>query len=156
MVAQRFPVETGHITMFARAVGDADPAHDEETGEMLAPPTFVVAAAQFDPDYPMRPRPGEPWSGSNSEHAGRTDSGVDRMLHAEQHFTYHRPVRAGDVLRGEARDGDRWQKQGRRGGVLLFSESITDYRDQDGELVVTVRSVGVQTEHAPVAKESGR
>ena len=27
-----------------------------------------------------------------------------------------------------------------------FSESITEYRNQDGELVITARGVGVQTE----------
>ena len=28
----------------------------------------------------------------------------------------------------------------------MFSESVTEYRDQDGELVVTARGVGVRTE----------
>jgi hypothetical protein len=31
---------------------------------------------------------------------------------------------------------------------LLFTEQITEFRDQDGELVVTMRSVGVQREAA--------
>jgi hypothetical protein len=50
------------------------------------------------------------------------------------------------VLSVTARDGESWEKQGRRGGKLLFSERITEYRDQEGELVVTARSVGVRTE----------
>jgi hypothetical protein len=49
----------------------------------------------------------------------------------------------------ETRPGDRWEKQGKRGGVLRFSETIVEYRDQSGELVVTSRMVGVQTERAP-------
>ncbi len=72
-------------------------------------------------------------------------------LHAEQEFEYHRPVRAGDVLSTAARPGERWEKQG-RSGKLVFSESITEYRDQNGELVVTARSVGVMTER-PVTQE---
>jgi hypothetical protein len=44
------------------------------------------------------------------------------------------------------REGGSWEKQGRRGGKLLFIETITDYRDQSGELVVSARGVGVRTE----------
>ena len=157
MVARRFPVETGHIMMFARAIGDPNPVYYEESaeatemGEVIAPPTFVMAAAQFDPDWPLRPRPGEAWLGSGGEPsgtAGSSGSPGGTGLHAEQHFTYHRPIRPGDVLTAERRDGNRWEKQGRRGGKLLFSETITEYRNQDGVLCVTARSVGVQTERA--------
>jgi hydroxyacyl-ACP dehydratase HTD2-like protein with hotdog domain len=63
----------------------------------------------------------------------------------EQHFEYHRPVRAGDVLSSTDREGDRWEKQG-RSGKLLFTERFTEYRDQNGELMVTARTVEVFTE----------
>ena len=42
--------------------------------------------------------------------------------------------------------GDSWEKESKRAGVLKFNESITEYRDQNGELVITARSVGVVTE----------
>jgi hypothetical protein len=58
---------------------------------------------------------------------------------------YHRPLVAGDVLTGTARPGRTWEKEGRRGGTLKFSETVTDYRDQHGELVVTATMVGVRT-----------
>lgn len=74
-----------------------------------------------------------------------------RGLHAEQHFEYHRHLRPGDVLRAETRPGKTWEKEGRRAGKLVFSEMITEYRDQDDELVITARSVGVRTERAPEA-----
>ena len=67
-------------------------------------------------------------------------------LHAEQHFTYHRHLTPGDVLTAETKPGESWEKESKRAGVLKFSESITEYRDQNGELVVTARSVGVVTE----------
>ena len=67
-------------------------------------------------------------------------------LHAEQHFTYHRHLKPGDVLSAETKPGESWEKESKRAGVLKFNESITEYRDQDGELVVTARSVGVVTE----------
>jgi acyl dehydratase len=187
MAVDRFPVEAGHVLMFARSIGDPNPIYSDpehaagsEVGGIIAPPTFVQASAQFDPDYGLRPRIGKPWFGS-----GRTPSGLQRSepapaadadtsgdrpaapdsrtsgesprrrgggggtgLHAEQHYTYHRPVRVGDVLTATTRPGERWEKQGRRAGVLVFAETITEYRDEHGELVVTARGVGVRTERA--------
>ena len=77
-----------------------------------------------------------------------------RGLHAEQHYEYHRHLRPGDVLRAETRPGSTWEKEGRRAGKLVFSEMITEYRDQDDELVITARSVGVRTERAPEAADT--
>jgi hypothetical protein len=151
MTVERFPVEAGHIMLFARAIGDPNPEYyGAMTGaaSVPAPPTFVQASAQFDPDYFLRPKIGEPWFGSGRDATGvtRTGGGGGGGLHAEQHYEYHRPLRAGDVLTATVRDGETWEKQGRRGGKLVFVESITEYRDQAGELVVTARGVGVRTE----------
>jgi hypothetical protein len=157
MAIQRFPVEAGHILMFARAIGDTNPAYEGAmTGSepVPAPPTFVQASAQFDPDYFLRPQPGKPWFGSGKEATGASRGGGSGGggggggggLHAEQHFTYHRPLRAGEVLTATTRPGETWEKQGRRGGKLIFSESIVEYRNPNGELVVTARGVGVRTE----------
>ena len=172
MVVERFPIELGHIMMFARSVGDANPIYSDEeyaatsaVGHVIAPPTFVQAGAQFDPDWPLRPTIGQPWFGSGRNATGtppRDDGGdggggsgagggggMARGLHAEQHFEYHRHLRPGDVLRAETRPGKTWEKEGRRAGRLLFSEMITEYRDQNDELVISARSVGVRTERAP-------
>jgi hypothetical protein len=162
MTGERFPIEAGHVMLFARSIGDPNPVYyDEdyasasEVGAIIAPPTFVQADAQFNDSYPLRPKIGAPWFGS-----GRTPTGASRQsrtgggsgsaggtgLHAEQHYTYHRALRVGDVLTATTRPGERWEKEGRRAGRLLFSETITEFRDQDGELVVTARTVGVRTE----------
>ena len=141
MAARRFPVEAGHVLAFARALGAAD-AGLPIAGD-VAPPTFTIAGAQFDPDYPLRPRPGVPWHGSGGD-AGLVTEGAGG-LHAEQHFVYHRPVRVGDVLTGASRPGQEWEKHG-RSGRLRFREQITEFRDEAGELVMTARSVSVQRE----------
>jgi acyl dehydratase len=170
----RFPIEEGHILLFARAVADPNPVYADaayaatsEAGAIIAPPTFVQASAQFDPDYPLRPKLGEAWFGSGRTATGLSDrpggrgsgggdsgggGGGGTGLHAEQAYEYHRPLRAGDVLSGTTRQGEQWEKQG-RSGKLVFSESVTEYRDQHGELVVTARSVGVRTER-PVPREA--
>jgi hypothetical protein len=171
VAAERFPVEEGHILAFARAIGDTNPAYVGP--DAVAPPTFVIASAQFDPDYPLRPKPGQRWFGSGSTPSGRTAGGGGGSgsgggdggsggggggggLHAEQRFEYHRPLRAGDVLTATTTRGRTWEKQGRRGGKLLFAESVTEYRDADGELVVTATSVGVRTEKVPEQPGGGK
>lgn len=172
MAVEEFPVEAGHIMLFARSIGDKNPVYYDEdyakstqVGGIIAPPTFVQSSAQFDPDYNLRPKIGEPWFGSGKNPTGITapsgessagggggggssSGGVGRGLHAEQHFEYHRHLKPGDVLSATTRPGETWEKEGRRAGKLMFSESITEYRDQNGELVITARSVGVQTERA--------
>ena len=156
MAAKEFPIEASHILMFARSVGDdnkvyadADYAKGTEAGSIIAPPTFAQASAQFDPDYFLRPKIGQPWFGSGKNPTGaapRGGGGGGGGLHAEQHFEYHRHLKPGDVLTSNNLPGKTWEKEGRRGGKLLFSENITEYRDQKGELVITARSVGVRTD----------
>jgi len=139
--------------MFARAIGDENPvyqdagkARDSEVGGIVAPPTFAVAVAQFNPEG-SRPRQGEKWFGS-----GKAPSGIEGKapsaggLNAEQHFEYFRPVRPGDVLTAETRAGRTWERESKRAGKLSFAERITEFRDQNGELVVSLRGVSVKTE----------
>ena len=160
MAVDKFPVEAGHIMMFARSVGDdnqiyydEDYAKSTECEAVVAPPTFVQASAQFDPDYFLRPKVGEPWFGSGGkptgvvrESGGGGGGGGGGGLHAEQRYVYHRHPRVGDVLTATTRPGNKWERQSRRAGTLKFSETVTEYRDQNGELVVTATGVGVQTE----------
>jgi hypothetical protein len=168
MAVKQFPVEAGHILMFARSVGDDNPIYSDadyakttEVGGIIAPPTFAQASAQFDPDYGLRPKIGQPWFGSGKNPTGVTRAqggggggGGGGGLHAEQHFEYHRQLRPGDVLTAASAPGKTWEREGRRSGKLVFSESVTEYRDQKGELVITARSVGVRTER-PVDQKAG-
>jgi len=149
-----FPVEATHIMMFARAIGDyraeyhdEDAAKDTEAGGIIAPPTFPQAVAQFDPEYHLRLKPGQPWFGS-----GKNPSGIEGKpsssggLHAEQHYEFHRQLRPGDVLTVTTKPGKTWERESKRAGKLIFSERVTEYHDQNGELVCTARGVGVKTE----------
>ena len=157
MRRHRFPVEAGHIELFARALDDPNPIYSDseyaassEWGGVIAPPTFTQAAEHWDPEYDRRPHHGEPWYGSGREPLGPAEppGGSGGLgFHAEQEFEYQRPIRPGETLLVTIRSGKSWQKQGRRGGTLSFSETITEYRDQAGELVVTARFIGVGTEN---------
>src|SRR6188508_255380 len=116
MAIDRFPIEASHILMFARAIGDPNPVYDPsqtDAADIVAPPTFAQSSAQFDPDYFLRPKIGQPWFGSGKEPTGvkrepkeGESSGASAGgLHAEQHFTYHRHLRPGDVLTGTVLPG---------------------------------------------------
>ena len=166
MAVGSFPIEASHIMMFARSIGDGnqiyydqDYAAGAETGGVIAPPTFVQASAQFDPDYGLRPKiGGDGWFGSggkptgvkpregDGEGSGDSGGGGGGGLHAEQRYIYHRHPKVGDVLTATNKPGKSWEKEGKRSGKLVFSESITEYRDQYGELVVTAIGTGVLTE----------
>jgi acyl dehydratase len=158
VTARHFPVEAGHIMMFARAIGDPNPvyhgaADPESNGsEVIAPPTFVEASIHYDDTFRHRPRIGERWYGS-----GRTASGADRptsgagpatggtAFHAETHFEYYDVLRPGDLLRVHERPGDRWEKRGARGGRLQFWSQVVDFQ-KHGATAVRVTTVAVKTD----------
>jgi hypothetical protein len=62
MPSYQFPVEAAQIALFVRAAGGTDV--DIFDPELAGPPTFTQSGAQFDPEWPFRPRPGRPWQGS--------------------------------------------------------------------------------------------
>jgi hypothetical protein len=160
MAVDKFPIEASHIMMFARSIADGnqiyyddDYAQGTEPGSIIAPPTFAQASAQYDENYFLRPKIGEPWFGSAKEATGvkreegdGSGGGGGGGLHAEQHFEYHRHLKPGDVLTAAIKPGKTWEKESKRAGKLMFSETVTEYRDQNGELVITARGVGVRTE----------
>lgn len=158
-----FPVDRTAILQFASAIGETNPVYyDEERaartplGGVIAPPTFAVASAHWDGDYFLRgvrrippPRPRPPRAdakGAGDDGAAGGD--LTRVLHGEQRFVYHQPMRPGMRLRVTQRPGRSWEKEGRRGGTMRFSETITEYRDESGALVTTAISVGIVTGRA--------
>jgi len=134
------PVDPALLHVFARSVADDVPAFraqlDAQPGDdVIAPLTYLRAVAEhFDDDEEMRiGAGGEPLPAGGSE---------DRF-HAEQHFEYVRPLRSGERLTAVTRPGTVTRKQGRT-GELEFAETLTDFLDSDGEVVVRSRKVGVQ------------
>ncbi len=86
-----FAVGREHLRDFARAVGATHPAHhDVEAAralghpDVVAPPTFAVVVAQR----------------AEAQLIEDPDAGIDfsRVVHAEERFTHHRPIHAGDEV----------------------------------------------------------
>ena len=134
-IGQEFPAsatfEVGreHIRRFAEAIGDLNPAYlDPEAAralghaDVIAPPTFLtVLNFRFAAEGPVT----DPALGLD----------YSLVVHGEQGFELHRPVRAGDVLSSVQRVDD--IKDAGRNELLLTSTEVTD---ATGERVATLRS----------------
>ena len=123
-------VEVGKIREFARAVKDPKPEYLAPP-QPLAPPTFLMTIAH--------------WLGD----LGATRSAVKldyrRLLHGEQEFEYHRPIRPGDVLCARSRTKDVFEKPGKRGGQMVFVVGETEFTNQRGEVVAYMRNTLIET-----------
>ncbi|KQX19620.1 MULTISPECIES: FAS1-like dehydratase domain-containing protein [unclassified Sphingomonas] len=130
-------VETGKVREFAWATGTKDPAYAEP--QPVSPPTYLMVA-----NFWQTPA-NAPWGDSPPD--------FRRLLHGEQEFLFHGPPpRAGDHLIGQVRIDKRYSKPGKRGGLMNFTETVTEYRDADSKkLVAEVRATLIETSKAAAA-----
>lgn len=124
-----YEVGREHIRQFAIAIGDHNPVYlDPEAAraaghpDVIAPPTFLtVLNFRFAAEGPIvDPELGLDYS---------------RVVHGEQGFTLHRPVRAGDRLRVVQRVSD--IREAGRNELLATVQEVTD---DSGEPVATLTS----------------
>ena len=136
-------VERGQLAQFATAVTDADPVYrdpraaaDAGLPGIPAPPTYPFVMGNFGA-YPELQRDDAPTGNPMAEVIGPLMANGGLILHGEQAFTYERPVLAGDVLVGEGKVVDAYQKES-KGKTMTFIVVETAWRDRDGgDLVCT-------------------
>jgi acyl dehydratase len=117
------------IAEFATALGDDDPVYRDPAAaraaghpDVIAPPTFAIVLSL----------------GAGHVVVQDPDVGIDysRVVHGEQRFTHHRPVRAGDRLVATATiDAVK---------TIAGNDMLTtrvDLATEDGEPVCTTRSM---------------
>ena len=130
-------VEEGRLRAFAKAIGETNPVYlDEEADRnagyrsIPAPPTFPFVVAME----------------ANQPFLILADMGIDktRSVHGEQHFTYHKPIVAGDVITGQQRIAEIYDK---KGGALTFIVTETRLQNQANEHVSDMRTVIVVRNH---------
>ena len=136
----QIPLERGKIREFARATKSMHARFVDDT-EPLIPPTFLTTAQFF-------------WS--NGEGSGELlDLDFQRVLHAQEEFIFHTaPPRAGQSLTVTSRLGDRYEKQGRKGGTLRFAVLVHEYLDETGKVIAEQRTTLVETSAVPTEKRS--
>lgn len=132
-------IERGKIREFARAVQSADPAHDG--ADAVIPPTFLTTAHHL-------------WSGVEfSEWIAELGFDPARVLHGEEEFEFFGPPpAAGMVLEAEAAIGERWEREGTRGGSMRFARVVTQFHDPNGALVAEQRTTVIETARPPSNK----
>jgi len=102
-------VERGKIAEFAAAMQSENPAYAGPGA--VAPPTFLISSALWAPE------------------GAAVDHGFDRrrLLHGEQEFTFHGPPpRAGQTLKVSEQVVDRYEKPGKKGGMMRFAVVVTE------------------------------
>ena len=129
-------VELGKIREFARATKSRHPAYTGYPGDAPVSPITFLASAGF-------------WMTPESSPSTGVERNWERILHGEQEFLFHgEPPRAGTVLTGVARIDRVYEKQGKRGGTMVFTEVVTEFRDAGGRLVAESRSTLIETSKA--------
>jgi acyl dehydratase len=140
----RVVVERGPIAIFAEAVLDEDPVYyDAGTAEgagfsgIPAPPTFPFVMDHWGKFRELQESDAPPPNPLGAALGPLVAKG-GLILHGEQEFVYHRPVVVGDVLLGEGRVLDAYQKES-RGRTMTFVVIETNWTDESGAPVVTTR-----------------
>ena len=114
----------------------------EEAGfeDIPAPPTFGFAMAHwgaFPETQPQADSEADPQLLAKTMGSLMASGGL--VLHGEQEFQYHRPMVVGDVLVGEGRLVDLYEKES-KGRTMTFIVMETVYRDDlSGDPVLTTR-----------------
>ena len=139
LVGKEFPpfvvtVERGKIKEFARAIGDLNPAYLDdrvgkasEWGDIIAPPTFMTI---FRAD------------GETGDLLKELGTDISRVLHGEQEFEMHRPIRPGESFVCRSRITDIYEKTG-RSGPMAFVARETSVADTTNEIVAVIRHITV-------------
>ncbi|MDR2156004.1 MAG: MaoC family dehydratase N-terminal domain-containing protein [Burkholderiaceae bacterium] len=132
--AHTFEVEKGRLRFFAKATGQTDPVYTDEAAAHRAgypslpvPPTFFFCMGMESPHF------------HDFHNALRLN--MQRILHGEQSFVYHRMAFAGDRLTFEPEIADVYDK---RNGALEFAVKHTRVTNARGEHVADLREVLVQ------------
>lgn len=76
------------------------------------------------------------------------------LVHGEQEYEFERPLEVGDILSGTTTLTDLYQREGSQGGTMTFAVYEAEYRDQNGDLIVTERLTRIETGGAIDEEES--
>lgn len=122
-------IERGRLKFFAKAIGEIDSVYFDEVAaraaghpDLPAPPTFLFSA---DLD-----------TGALEQMLVTLKVDMNRVLHGEQEFTYHRMVYAGERITVHSKIADIYDK---KNGALEFIVKQSRAVDAQGEMVAELR-----------------
>lgn len=123
-------IEKGHIQKFAEAIGDTSPLYYDEEYAKQTPFKGIIAPPTFATTFTMN-KPSPLFDVEGFE--------LRRVLHGEQTFFYHRPVRPGDRYWVQSEVKEVYDREG-KSGRMTFITVETVARDINNESVVTSKS----------------
>ena len=131
-----YAVGREHLRDFALAVGAHHPAHHDVDAaqalgypDVIAAPTFAVVIAQR----------------AEAQLISDPEAGIDfsRVVHAEERFTHHRPIHAGDELTTVLHVDSITERSG-----LSMVTTRCEISDGDAEVATVVSTLAVRGEDA--------
>ena len=130
-----FTVERDRVVQFADAIGDDNPIYrDAEAAkaagypEQVAPPTFLTTFRDE--------------STNTAAFLEELGTDISRILHGEQEFEIHRPIKPGETFLCRGRVVDIYEKAG-KSGPMAFVVRETTATDGEGEIVAVSRHITV-------------
>jgi acyl dehydratase len=132
----RASVEPGRLRYFFNALGERNPIYRDAEAAKAAgyasipiPPTYLFCLEMMDAEKPF-------------EFLEALQIDLARVLHGEQHFSYHAPVVVGDTLTFRSQVSDVVDK---KGGALTIVNVATEVINQHGRTVAeAVRSLVIR------------
>jgi acyl dehydratase len=142
----KITIERGPVSNFAKAVTDDNPIYQsveaaKENGfdNIPVPPTYAFAMAHWGAFRGEQPPDVTEGRNPVMEVIGTLMQKGGLVLHGEEEFIYHRPLVVGDVLEGEGKVTDVYEKDS-RGKTMTFLVTENVFKDaKTGEPVVTTR-----------------
>jgi hypothetical protein len=123
-------IEAGKVREFARATRAELEVYRGRCPP--SPPSFLVTASL--------------WMESENWAWGDEPPALGSALHGAEEFVFLAPPPpVGSRLRGVNRIDKVYEKEGRRGGRMTFTEMVTDFHDAAGTLVAQVRKTMIET-----------
>ena len=128
-IGHKFPpftveLEKGSLRLFANAIGETNPIYTDEEAAKEA----GYRSLPMPPTYPFQLGKAIP-NPSDTLHLLGLD--FSDIVHGAQEFSYHKVICADDVITGQKRIVNIYEK---KHGTLEFVVVETDFKDQDGEL----------------------
>jgi hypothetical protein len=124
-------VERGKIREFARATMSDNAEYLEDPAPPIEP-TFLTSVSF--------------WTPTGRSVFSKVKMDLRRVLHGGQEYTFHGPPpHAGQDLTVQTRIAEVYEKEGKRGGTMTFVVTVTEFRDEDDNLVAEARSTAIET-----------
>ena len=134
----RIRIERGPVVNFAKALHDNDPAYQRADGPV--PPTFGFVMAHWGAFADEQPDGAAPEGPSPvMQIIGELRKKGGLVLHGEQEFDYVGDIKVGDVLVGEGRIADIYERDS-KGKTMTFVVSENEYKNEaTGQTVLRTR-----------------